>query len=492
MIFRRRALPLLFLGLSSRVALAQGADPSANYTVDAAQGPVTGSTRVIGLGGAFVAIAESMDGVAVNPASVAVRLPYSWTRWDHALGVHFAIGSWLPKTNFLNQSDRDQTAQSQDPSQPQGAEIEQRSLLFGSLGAVLYYEQAGIGFSAEGQRQALSRSADASAGLAPTDLAGNFGIAHASIGYGFGGGQLVLGAGPRVTGVSLSRATSGSGIFNVAGVGYQVGMVYKPQGQRFRLGAAYKSEVNPSLGASGTSAEQGVYNATALRLPWQTSAGVAVQLGPRPFNPPLVTVDDRTRAFRQQQERDAEARERAVDEARAAYEQAPTPENDELLARAKARQRGEEAMDEHRLEKQEERADRELFAEYLARPRFFVLLSTELLVLGSSADSVGLGSFYQGRSRVRLSGENLTVSPRLGLETEIVPNWVKLRAGTYLEPARLVGSTDRLHGTGGFDLKLFRWNVFGLIGDFDSWTFSAAVDSAREYLSTSFSVGLWH
>jgi len=488
----RWALPFLLFGLPSRAALAQGADPAANYTVDAAQGPVTGSTRVIGLGGAFVAIAESMDGVAVNPASVAVRLPYSWTRWDHAIGVHFAIGSWLPKTNFLNQSDRDQTAPSEDPSQPQGAEIEQRSLLFGSIGAVLYYQQAGIGFSAEGQQQALSRSADASAGLAPTDLTGNFGIVHASIGYGFGGGQLVLGAGPRVTGVGLSRATSASGLLSVAGVGYQAGMVYKPQGQRFRLGAAYKSEVNPSLGSSGTSAEQGAYNATALRLPWQASAGVAVQLGPRPFNPPLVTVDDRTRAFRQQLERDAEAREREVDEASAEYDRDPTPQNDERLARAKARQRRDEALDEHRLERREEQADRELFAEYLARPRFFLLLTTELLVLGPSTDSVGLGSFYQGRSRVRLSGENLTVSPRIGLETELVPNWVKLRGGSYLEPARLVGSTDRVHGTGGFDLKLFRWNVFGLLGDFDSWTFSAAVDSAREYLSTSFSVGLWH
>jgi len=41
-------------------------------------------------------------------------------------------------------------------------------------------------------------------------------------------------------------------------------------------------------------------------------------------------------------------------------------------------------------------------------------------------------------------------------------------------------------------VKLFRWNVFGLIGDFDSWSFSAAVDGAREYLSTSFSIGFWH
>src|SRR5262245_66673631 len=64
-------------------ALAQTSPPAAEVTVDAAQGPVTGSTRVIGLGGAYVAVAEGMDGIAVNPASVAVRLPYSWNRWDY-------------------------------------------------------------------------------------------------------------------------------------------------------------------------------------------------------------------------------------------------------------------------------------------------------------------------------------------------------------------------------------------------------------------------
>ena len=63
--------------------------------MDAAQGPVTGSTRVIGLGGAFVAVAEDMDGVAVNPASVAVRLPYSWNRFDFGFGIDFAISGYL-------------------------------------------------------------------------------------------------------------------------------------------------------------------------------------------------------------------------------------------------------------------------------------------------------------------------------------------------------------------------------------------------------------
>jgi hypothetical protein len=121
-----------------------------------------------------------------------------------------------------------------------------------------------------------------------------------------------------------------------------------------------------------------------------------------------------------------------------------------------------------------------------------VLVTTEVLILGPSPDSVDLGSFYQDSSSVRRSGQHHTLSGRLGAETEAVPDWLKLRVGTYLEPARILGATDRVHGTFGFDVKLFRWDVFGLIGDFDSWLASAAVDYAREYLSTSFSIGFWH
>jgi hypothetical protein len=480
---------LLLLVLLERHAFAQGAEPVPNYTVDAAQGPVTGSTRVIGLGGAFVAVAEGMDGVAVNPASVAVRLPYSWNRWEFGFGFDFAIGGWLPSNDFLNRAPRDD--QDEEP-EPEGADVEQRSLLFGSVGITLQFEHAGLGISAEGQQQALQRSENASAGLAPASLAGNFGIVHASLGYGFFDGQFVLGAGPRVTGVSLSRGSGASDILSINGIGYQVGAVYKPLNSRLRVGAAYKSEVRPSFDATVGTAEQPVYNTTALRLPWQASAGFAYQFGPRPFNPPFVTAERRAQAFRYNQELDSIARERQLEEAERTYEAAPTPENDERLARIKARFRREAARDEDRLAEHEQRVNDALFKEYMARPRFYVLVTTELLILGPTSESIDLVSVYENRSKVRFSGETLTLSPRLGLESEVAPNWLRLRAGSYLEPARAAGAKDRLHGTFGFDVKLFRWNVFGLLGDFDSWSFSSAVDGAREYLSTSFSIGIWH
>jgi len=302
----------------------------------------------------------------------------------------------------------------------------------------------------------------------------------------------VVGVGPRITGVSFSRGSSSSDLLSVAGIGYQAGFVYKPIRQQVRVGAAYKSAVAPSLGSDSTGTDPSVFRATALRLPWQASAGLAYQFGPRPFNPPLVTVEDRIEPFLDDQERREAERDAELERAQAAYDAEPTPANDELLARTKARVRRDEEQDERRLSDREDALDDELRHEYLARPRFYVLVTTELLVLGRSPGSVDLASFYLPTNNVQLSGQHHTLSGRLGVETEAVPNWVKLRAGTYLEPARVVTATDRVHGTFGFDLKLFSWDVFGLIGDFDSWTVSAAGDIARDYLSTSFSIGFWH
>jgi hypothetical protein len=88
----------------------------------------------------------------------------------------------------------------------------------------------------------------------------------------------------------------------------------------------------------------------------------------------------------------------------------------------------------------------------------------------------------------------MVFSPRLGLETEAVPNWVKLRAGTYGEPTRFdtPNARGRLHGTLGFDVKLFPWTVFGLFHESTVWRVSAALDAAERYLNTSFGVGVWH
>src|SRR6187551_424697 len=100
----RRAAGVLVFALSSAIATNARAQSSMEEprTIDTVRGTIRGSTRFIGLAGAFVAIADDTEGVANNPASAAVRLPYSWDAFSFSVGIDFAVATWLPKNDVFN------------------------------------------------------------------------------------------------------------------------------------------------------------------------------------------------------------------------------------------------------------------------------------------------------------------------------------------------------------------------------------------------------
>jgi hypothetical protein len=398
-------LPLLVF------AVAPSAWAQAAPSIDAVRGTISGSTRYVGFGGAFVAIADDTEGVPSNPAAVAVRLPSSWRAVDYGVGADVSVGAWLPKNDIYNQP----------PSDPAG----KSSALVGSLAAILYYRHLGFGVAAEARRNEAS-STDAAQGVG-ADLAANFGTVHAALAYGFLDGQLQLGAGPRFVGFSLSK----SGPL-AAGVGFEAGVIVKPTGLQYRLGGAFKSAVDATLPSSGQGGTSRAY------LPWEAALGFAYQFGARRLNPSFVTTGDRVRR---------NVRGRAP--TRADYKD----------------------------------AERELHEEYQKRQRWYLLVSAEL-------------SLIEGGGRVGFSQQSAKsrpiVSPRLGVESEVIAHYLRLRAGGYYEPARTADSESRLHATGGLDVKLFRFGLFGLLEPFDYLQLSLAADVARSYLSTSFSVGFWY
>jgi hypothetical protein len=408
-----RLVTFAVLGTVGAHARAQ-TSPEPN-NVNGVRGTISGSTRFIGLGGAFVSIADDSEGVAINPASVAVRLPYSWQSFDYGLGIDFAIGSWLPKNDIYNQ--------------PQAEGESKSSLLFGSIAAVLNYRHLGFGISAEAERNAASRP-DQRQGVG-TNLAANFGIVHAAVAYGFLDGQLQLGVGPRLVGLSFDRSSESSAPLT-AGIGYETGVVVKPTGKQYRFGAAFKSPIDAKLPGDATTPEG------TMHLPWQAALGFAYQFGPRKLNPSFVTVSDRAR--------------------RNAVTGEPTKAD-------------------------EQRADLELYDEYQKRQRWYLLISSELSLI-EGGGRVGLSD--------KLAKSRPIISPRLGVESEVVPHHLRLRAGSYYEPALTADASARVHGTGGLDVKLFEWSIFGLIQPFDYWQLSLAADAARSYLNTSFSIGFWH
>ncbi len=61
----------------------------------------------------------------------------------------------------------------------------------------------------------------------------------------------------------------------------------------------------------------------------------------------------------------------------------------------------------------------------------------------------------------RARGERWTFEPRLGAEVELWPERLRLRAGTYREPARNADAQPRWHGTGGLELHVLDVRLFG-------------------------------
>jgi hypothetical protein len=117
------------------------------------------------------------------------------------------------------------------------------------------------------------------------------------------------------------------------------------------------------------------------------------------------------------------------------------------------------------------------------------VLAADIILVGSMDNGVGLESFLEQRRH--RSGEQATVGLRFGAEGEPIERWLKMRAGTYLEPSRFEGVGYRAHATVGFDLRLFSWDLFGLIDEF-TLRLGTFADVAERYLNAGFGLGLWH
>ena len=118
-----------------------------------------------------------------------------------------------------------------------------------------------------------------------------------------------------------------------------------------------------------------------------------------------------------------------------------------------------------------------------------MLLLGSVLLTGPSDQAVALEGFVN-RER-ELVGRRVSFSPRLAVETEPVPNYLKFRAGVYFEPSRFTDGTARQHFTFGSDVKLFAWDVLGLISE-QTWRLSAFIDVAPRYQNFGFAIGAWH
>src|SRR4051812_40891536 len=75
---------------------------TSEYSLDLFQGPLFAGSRVTSLGGAYVAIAEDVDGDLQNPAAPAVRPFFSYTHFDYWLGLGLTFPTGLTNIDFFN------------------------------------------------------------------------------------------------------------------------------------------------------------------------------------------------------------------------------------------------------------------------------------------------------------------------------------------------------------------------------------------------------
>jgi hypothetical protein len=115
------------------------------------------------------------------------------------------------------------------------------------------------------------------------------------------------------------------------------------------------------------------------------------------------------------------------------------------------------------------------------------VLAADVGVAGRVPDGTSVAGF--AAQTAQASGRSTSVSARVGAEWEIIPGRLRLRAGSYWEPARIIDRGGRLHGTGGLEVRIFK---------FDFWDkerrlrLAVAGDAASHYQNIGLSIGFWH
>lgn len=436
---------------------------TSQYNVDLYQGPVLATTRIIGMGGAFTAVAEDTDAIPFNPAAASVRAPWSHAKTDYDITGGITLPGSLP--GAVNKTDFDNNGT---------VGFSYKNFVWLSGGGILQFGHLGMGFMASFQNYDLGLPGT----NAPPLPGSNEVVSGVSIrtlkvdpvaSYGFFDDQLHIGGGLRVagffgvgkTGVAGQEANNERLLLQSFAVGVQTGGLWQPKGLPLRIGLALRSPAwavqNDSdsgriqKDANGDRTIGNIYLPDDFSLPWEAEVGIAVQLWKRPFN--LGWTDE---------------------------DQVPKPDTERWRLDNKNGQPEPEYMGARRLIK----------ARYKAIPRQKVLLSASTVITGPTKNAVGLESMLS--QTIDRSGQNTVIGVRAGVETEVIPWWLVVRAGSYVEPTRYAEGETRIHATAGLDLRVLQWSVFDLFDNDTLFRISLSGDIARNYFGWGIGAGFVH
>jgi hypothetical protein len=438
------------------------------FNIDLVNGPIVGPNRVVGLSGAYTALGYGIENATITPAAYATRTLWDtrWFTWD--ITADLSPGP-LRRIDFINDG--------------QGG-TKSSDFLFITAGAGATMGNIGLGAIVRSQYYRIGDNTDVSLILA------NYGVC-----YSFLDGQLLVGVAARTAVLTLSKDNIGTlGSFSRSGP--EAGAILGPADRPYRIGVTARSSLHADNEMSSTISDLGLSAPRAVVLPAEVQLGFAYQFGARPLNRRWINPHDRERELRNemlvrrlQRQRAQVQREQphADVPATAALGQAEwlrEPQDPEFRRAEGMRIANEEQELQRAIATAERRHERAIEA----LSRRYVLLSADVVFIGSTDQGIGLEAFLN-QQRV-VSGQTPSLAFRVGAEGEPIPNQLRVRLGSYLEPARFSGVHPRLHATVGGDLKLFSFDMFGLVNPFEL-RLTASLDIAESYRSVGISVGLW-
>jgi hypothetical protein len=289
--------------------------------------------------------------------------------------------------------------------------------------------------------------------------------------YAFMRGSLVAGFSGRLVSFSISdsAAETSKDLVSFDGVGGEFGVLIRPAYERYRVGAVLRTPVSSRVendeevqDVNGLRMVRGFVLPTQVHVPWEVDLGFAYQFGERRTNVPWRNPNQIKR----------EVRAQLKDGSYVPPPQNGGPPYPELPSDPRA---ALNAAMEH---------EQEAARRYLRhQPRRYVLLSSDVLFYGRTPNGQGVQAFVAQRPEA--SGRKISIGVRVGAESEVLENRLKLRCGGYMEPTRFAHASYRPHGTLGSDVRLFdlwHWSIRA----------SATLDLAPRYFDWGLSVGFWH
>ncbi len=252
---------------------AARAGPYDGQPLDTYWGPLLGDGRVVGMGGAFVGVAEGLGGAPVNPASVAQRRGDLDRTWDGG----FSFTYFVPPPGEVAHLD------SGNDGRPDAGLSGIENLQLGVSGQA---GRLGAGILGRAWAVQVIRPGTGEISVSTSEVA-------LSVGWSGLADSLVAGVGLTAT-AGETWLTTSSGAresLKFAAGAIRLGALWRPRGLPFRVGASF----DPGGRARPTQPREGfpVTTPSSFAFPWIASAGASAWIGPnaaRYNEPPALAL----------------------------------------------------------------------------------------------------------------------------------------------------------------------------------------------------------